>query len=288
MGLKCKKKSINPSPDNSPNIQVYTPAALLKPGQLELKWFNNLYTQHAFFNHEGRRIAVTQKSTYFTGIGEVLYGIGGKLNVGLDAFFKSVTIDPLSNSPLNVFHFNNDANSRTAFTRIGPKIKFVPFPNIPGFSVQSTLFFPVAPDLEGRQNGYPYLDYGGYVWWNRIFYDKTLGWDWKLFFETDISGYVDRHFRSEQSYIRSPVKIFINYFPVDKLSLYGMGEWNPVYGVEQLITGYYGQAGTGVKYQLSQSLEVELLYTNFVMGKQAGAGQTFNIGIRYLGKVPLY
>ena len=37
-----------------------------------------------------------------------------------------------------------------------------------------------------------------------------------------------------------------------------------------------------IKYQLTKTLNVETLYTNFVRGNNTGLGQTFNIGLRAL------
>ena len=37
------------------NLQAYTPSTLLKPGQIEIKLFNNLYTQTAYFDEESKK-----------------------------------------------------------------------------------------------------------------------------------------------------------------------------------------------------------------------------------------
>jgi len=44
----------------------------------------------------------------------------------------------------------------------------------------------------------------------------------------------------------------------------------------QDLTAY----GGGVKYQLTDVLNIEGLYTNFFRGNDTGLGQTFNIGLR--------
>jgi len=38
--------------------------------------------------------------------------------------------------------------------------------------------------------------------------------------------------------------------------------------------------GGGAKYQLTDELNIEVLYTNFVRGNNTGLGETFNIGLR--------
>ena len=40
--------------------------------------------------------------------------------------------------------------------------------------------------------------------------------------------------------------------------------------------------GFGAKYQLTDELNVEFLFSDFVRGNDTGLGQTFNIGLRAL------
>jgi hypothetical protein len=263
-------------------VQKYTPGALLQVGQVEIKVFNNLYTQTRFFDDKSQLTPAGGRQTYFSIIFEGLYGLSNQLNIGIDAFFRSVHVGPSTISPLEVFKFQVNERARTALTRIGPKIKFAPLTKVPELSMQSTVFFPLAPDLQGVNRPQPYLDYDGYVWWNRVFYDKSISSQWQLFAEGDLFGYVDRHFEKNNSAVRTPLKLFLTYFPLPTVSVYGMSEWNPAYGLETMITSHYLQSGIGGKYQLTSALELELLYTNFWWGRQAGAGQTFNIGLRYL------
>jgi len=53
-------------------------------------------------------------------------------------------------------------------------------------------------------------------------------------------------------------------------------------GDKDLLAAYYVQAGSGVKIQVLKSLELEAAYTVFPSGKNTGAGQTYNIGLRFL------
>lgn len=46
------------------------------------------------------------------------------------------------------------------------------------------------------------------------------------------------------------------------------------------FTQNYTALGGGAKYQLTQNLNVEILYSNFVRGNDTGLGQTFNLGFR--------
>jgi len=46
------------------------------------------------------------------------------------------------------------------------------------------------------------------------------------------------------------------------------------------FTQNFTALGGGAKYQLTQTLNLETLYTNFVRGDDTGLGQTFNLGLR--------
>jgi len=72
----------------------------------------------------------------------------------------------------------------------------------------------------------------------------------------------------------------MSWFPADRWALYGLAEFNPTWGNGGISAVYY-QNGLGVKYQVSPALELEGLYTTFLAGKTAGAGRTFNIGLRF-------
>ena len=53
---------------------------------------------------------------------------------------------------------------------------------------------------------------------------------------------------------------------------------------QEAFFAYFVQSGLGGKYQLIPGLmELELLYTNFWAGSEGeGAGQTYNLGIRFI------
>ena len=47
-------------------------------------------------------------------------------------------------------------------------------------------------------------------------------------------------------------------------------------------SGNYTASGAGFKYQFGVRLNMELLYTNFWRSKNAGLGNTFNLGLKYI------
>jgi len=258
------------------DLRAYTPSTLLDRGEIEIKQFNNLYTQTAFFNDSGIKKTQNGRSTFFTGINEIFYGISPNFNLGLDLFVKSVRFADETTSAFAVFNFSNEGNSRTALTQIAPKVKFNPFPQRSKFAIQSTLLLPVANDLDGSANGQlPFLDVDGVQWWTQFFVDQTLKPKWLAYYE---AGIVIR-FSSPFEDFFTPLKAIYNYYATNRWTLYFPIEITPFWSGAKW-TAFYGQLGFGGKYQLSSFIEIEMLFTKFLIGKNQGAGQTFNLGWR--------
>lgn len=260
----------------------YSPSILLYKGQYEIKIFNNLYTQKAYFNQNSERIDDAGRSTYFTSIIHGLYGISEKVNLGVCTFFRSVRLDEVSSLPFSVLKFEKSTDTRTAISQIGPVVRFSPFQQNINLSVQSTILFPVAKDLEGISNNKPFLDFDKYTWWTQVFYDKIINNRWVIFAETDILLRLDKQFVLLNSIFSTPVKLFAGTYLTDNTGIYLMSEWAPVWGLKPLLAAYYLQSGMGVKYQILKNLELEILYTRFLAGKNQGAGETYNLGLKFI------
>jgi len=262
------------------NLQSYTPSILFGKGQWEFKNFNNLYTQTQHFSPEGGKETTGRgRETYVSYINQFLYGVSGQINVGMDLWVKSVYVE------------STDREDWTAVTGIGPKIKIAPFKQLPRLSIQSTLLFPLAGDLEGGSmpGDQAFLEHDRTLWINQLFYDLPLSDDFQLFFQQAFwYAFVRESFR-ENNYLQTPLSGFFNYFPNNRLTIYAMTEYWPThYNTNEqkgeAFYSYFVQSGGGVKYQVIPGLlEGELLYTNFWMGSDfEGAGETFNIGIRII------
>ncbi len=268
--------------DKDINLQNYTPSSLLKEKQVEIKVFNNLYSDNSGFNAQRKVIKSNRRQTYFTSFVQSSYGIGKRWNFGIDAQVKSVRLDNDRNSSaLELFTSHPTANTRTALSYIGPKIKISPFKKIEGFSIQSTFFFPVAKDQQGIENGKPWLSHDGYQWWTQLYYDLKLSSKFRSFFEVDAFASLDRKFNKANHSILTPAKGFLSYFPTKKITVYGLAEIGPSWN-DGKINSYYTQLGLGAKYQLVKNLEIEVLYTRFPVGKNSGKGTTLNLGVRFL------
>ncbi|MDD4991151.1 MAG: hypothetical protein PHR83_02855 [Paludibacter sp.] len=267
------------------NMQAYSPSVLLGQNHWEYKLFNNLYTQTQGFNTNGTRTNYNGRASYFTAINQFLYGISPTLNIGADIWIKSVRNDIAGSSPLAVFQFDNSMNSRTAVAGFGPKIKIAPFRNLPKLSLQSTFLFPIATDLEGHTNGKPYLSDDSYIWFTQLFYDQPIGTKFQLFFQVAPWFYYKRQPQAagiSRLAFSNPVSAFFSYYATDRITFYLQNEYWPSFG-QPFISSWFLQNGVGMKYQLIKGvLETEVLYTKFTAGRNAGAGETFNVGFRLI------
>ncbi len=279
------------------NIQIYTPSILLRHKQFETQLFNNLYTQKAYRDKEGKKVVLNQRETYYTGLFYFLYGIckNSRLSIGVDINVKSVKIDPKINSAFTIFNFENNAMSRTALATIGPKIKFNPVQKWKRFSIQSAFWIPVAKDLEADSLDEPWLDYNRYTFWNQFFYDKPIGAKFQIFTEVDLLFRIPKRRSHYVNNIPKPISlsipmsVFLSYFPSRKSTVYAMVQSTPqassaiqFSNENQYGFNYYAQAGIGSKYQLTGHLNIEILATKFFYAINNGAGFTYNLGVRYI------
>ena len=71
----------------------------------------------------------------------------------------------------------------------------------------------------------------------------------------------------------------MSYFPTNKSTVLGFVQHSERFGD---FTQDYTALGFGGKYQITKTLNLEALYSNFVRGTNNGLGQSFNIGVRAL------
>ncbi|MDQ3049439.1 MAG: DUF547 domain-containing protein [Bacteroidota bacterium] len=279
--VNSREQTLDPG-KNVSNIQVYTPSVLLKRNQWEYKLFNNLYSQIEGFDKDGNKINYHARSNYFTSINQFLIGITPRLSIGADVWIKSVRIDSETSSPFAVLKFENTPNSRTAISSFGPKIKIAPFKKLTHLSIQSTFLIPVSKDQEGLSNGKPYLSADRYFLITQFYYDHAIGNKFQLFFQLAPWISVNKSFETKSLNLATPLAVFLSWFPTKRVSVYIQNEFWPSYS-EKGISSWFRQEGVGLKFQLIPGLlETEVLYTKFTMGKNAGAGQTFNFGVRII------
>jgi len=297
----AQEDSIEEETQTVSNIQQYTPSKLIGKGQVDLKWFNNLYTQNESTFSQGKEA----RQTFFTSTLEAYTGVGenNRWNVGAIFEFRSNVIG--GRDALDVFKFDGQAGTaRSGLTSIAPSIKFVPFKSVSNFSIQSSLFIPLVDqetedgiiDVNTQQTTRDavFLDQNGFIWQNRFFYDYTFpGNKWQLFTElnsewsfgsdsvTDSNGNTIEGSFANNSLNLTP-GVFLSYFPSSKFTVLGLVQHSQRLDLGNNFAQDFTAAGGGVKYQLTDALNLEALYTNFLRGNNTGLGQTFNLGLRLI------
>ncbi|MGB7396038.1 MAG: hypothetical protein WA913_16765, partial [Pricia sp.] len=232
------------------NIQQYTPSKLIGQGQIDLKWFNNLYTQTESTFSDGTE----PRETFFTSTLEAYTGVGQnkRWNVGAIFEFRSNVIG--DRPALDVFKFDGeDATARSGFTSIAPSVKFVPIASVNNFSIQSSFFIPLV-DNE-TENGV-FLDQKGFIWQNRFFYDYTFpGNKWQLFTElnSELSfGKAGESFANNS--LNLTPGVFLSYFPSTKFTILVLAQHSQRIALGNNFPQDFTTLGGGAKYQLTDAL----------------------------------
>lgn len=271
------------------NPQTYNPGTLLRKGQFDLTLFNSIYTQDRS-RWMGQEFSGSRESFYGTAA-QFTYGVSenARLNLGIEVNFRasSRSSDSTYGSLFNPFMFTNTDSTRVGVSSVGARVKLNPFEGNNDFSFQSTFYVPTAPSLEGNDSLY-FLDWDRFIWWNQFFFTKTFG-DFQLFTEADL-WFRFRRRAQQRDALDIPLSVFFSYFPTDKITVYGMTQHTTrfKYGLtaqdNDAITtpANWTVYGAGFKYQFNSKLNVELLYSNFWRSENAGLGETFNVGIKYI------
>ncbi|WP_108804995.1 hypothetical protein [Aquimarina sp. Aq107] len=277
--------------DNGSVIQNLTPSKLIGKGQVDVKWFNNLYTQTRIANADGD-VSSADRENFFTSTLDVFYGISEnrRITVGAIIEFRSNTIG--DRGAFDVFSFDGESGSaRSGITSIAPSVKFVPFKSLSNFSVQSSL---VIPTIKSEFDDGVFFDQDGFVFQNRFFYDLALGNSnkWQLFFDlnTEYNFGKELEFnsdgRSEGSFANDSFRltpgVFLSYFPSSKFTAQVFVQHFQLIDLNNDFEQDLTAVGAGAKYQLTKSLNIEALWSYFARGNDSGLGESYNIGLRYV------
>lgn len=289
------------SPSTSPqdqefNLQTFTAGSLLRKGQIDLTLFNTLYTQSKS-NWMGTTFSGFRES-FYTSLLQATFGVSKnkRLNIGFDVYLRASgkTSDSTASGIGTPLKFKNNDSTRFGVSLVGPRIKLAPFEGVNNFSIQSSFLIPTIQhpegytDASGAGNSLYFVDWDRYIWWNQFFYDKTFG-DFQVFGAFEMLFRFKRR-KEQTTAIDIPAKLFLSYFPTKKITVYAMTEHVPRFRYDPMLSSNdaittpanYTASGLGFKYQFSKNLNLELLYTNFWRSQNAGLGNTFNIGIKYI------
>jgi hypothetical protein len=266
--------------DGGSVIQTLTPSKLISKGQFDIKWFNNLYTETKDTFGENGEDRDIPRNNFFTSTLEVYTGVSNnnRVNVGLILEARSSTIG--GRDAFDVFKFDGErGTARSGLTSIAPSVKFVPFSKVNNFSIQSSFFIPLV-DNETEEG--VFLDQKGFTWQNRFFFDHTFaGGDWQLFADLNSElNFGDDEDSFANDSLRLTPGLFLSYFPSSKFTVLGLVQHSQLIDLGNEFSQDFTAVGGGAKYQLTDALNLEALYTNFVRGNDTGLGQTFNLGLR--------
>ena len=211
-----------------------------------------------------------------------------RLNVGVILEVRSNVIG--GRDALDVFSFDGErGTARSGLTSIAPAVKFVPFASVNNFSIQSSLSIPLI-DQETEQG--VFLDQKGFTWQNRFFFDHTFaGGDWQVFAELNSEFNFGKEAEQDENFdtvdgsfannsLNLTPGVFLSYFPSAKFTVLGLVQHSQRIDLGNDFEQDFTAVGGGAKYQLTDELNLEALYTNFVRGNNTGLGETFNLGIR--------
>jgi len=275
--------------------QVYNAGSLLKKGQIDLTLFNSVYTENKT-NWEG--IDYSGYRTTFAGtLIQFTYGTSenARMNLGVDVNIKGSGTGPDSSfsdvfTPLAL---ENSPSTRFGIATIAPKIKLSPLKNVKEFTMQSSFVITLPKAPEGVFGESYWIEWDRHVWWNQFFYSKSFAKDkFQVFGEADLLFRFKRY-SGQGSHLDIPLSLFFSYFPNKKVTLYAMSQhtqrtllFNPLdendNQTDWVIPANFTASGLGAKYQINLFFIAELLYTNFRRAENAGFGQTFNLGLKYI------
>ncbi|NNF20757.1 MAG: DUF547 domain-containing protein [Saprospiraceae bacterium] len=268
-------------------LYIY-PTKLFRKGGFELKVFNNYYTQ----DDNGLR------SNFFSSFIQLLIGTNKNFNIGFDIKLRSVNQGNVglfsalnfSNQP---YYVNNGTLtfSRFGISGIGPRIKYQPFKDRGNINILHAVYFVPMDNTEGSLE-YGYFDFQNLQIFNNLWYEKEFSVKKRLFI--DIGFHIENLKpgvqRKENHFMQAlvPFTGIYSYYPNPKTTFYVLGNYAQKVQFQfdldkdtDISFGAFGQLGTGMKYYLTEFLEIEGLYTYFVDTTPGRTAHTFNVGLRW-------
>ncbi len=273
----------------------FIPSRLLTKGEIQFQIFSNYYTQSE------PSLTPNARVNFWSNIITVIFGSNKNLNWGLFGRVRSVSVNP-ANGIRNYFSgytINNQNISplngvstyeRFGLTALGPQIRYRPKLDTKGNNLfVHTITFPIGNALEGDNlNGY--IDWNGISLFNQWFYDYDIKPKRNIFLDIgfNIENIDSRFFQKEGGfvYISTPVTAIYSAYPQPGLTFYALAGAAPRIWMTRTDTiniGFdpFGQIGGGMKYFISDTVEIECLLTQFFGGNLSRNAQTINFGIRY-------
>ena len=250
-------------------------SALRSRGGLEIKTYNQVYTQARKFDSSLESVIANERATYLTSITGFYYGIHEQWNLGLDLFFKSVRIHKEIKGAFQAFEVfsfeSNTSEAHVALTAVAPKVKFAPIKSLPYFSMQLSLLIPSGSNFEGSDGSHPFLEYDAWQLWYEVYYDLYIGESFSLFLAFGLFPRIGWFDGTGFSFFHYN-KVFFQYFFDEIFTFYLLAEIRST-----IING-----GIGTKILIARALQLDLLFTHSLVGQADQAVEvTYNLGVSY-------
>jgi hypothetical protein len=256
-----------PAAGSARDLRSYGPSTLLSPGESELKIFNNLYTQTRAFDDDGDAVDAGGRSTWYTGSATLRAGWKPRVNAAIEMTVRAVKDETRP----------KDFWGRSGLTAVTPWIQFAPVDEARWLSVQTGVRFPLGSNLEGDDRD-PFLDFADPSWIAKGLADLSVAADWRVYLEA--GGSI--RMAGDDSQLTTPLKAIVTWEPSTLWSLYAPTEIAPDWWGDS-SGDHYTQVGIGGKLRPGTgNAELEALWTVFPIGRNKGAGQTFNLGVRFV------
>ena len=147
----------------------------------------------------------------------------------------------------------------------------MPIKSFGSFSILTSFSIPLISDEVDQDTGV-FLDQNGFTLQNRFFYDYTFpGKKWQFFSEINTElNFGDEDDSFANNSLRLTPGVFLSYFPSSKFTILGLAQHSELLDLGNEFSQNFTALGGGAKYQLTNELNVEVLYTNFVRGRDTG------------------
>ena len=129
-----------------------------------------------------------------------------------------------------------------------------------------------------------FLDQKEFIWQNKFFYDYVADSEqFQIFAEVNtLYSFGKKSASYANDSLGVAPGVFVSYFPNQNFTILGLVQHYNLIAINNGFAQNYTAVGAGAKYQLTRTVNFELIYTNFVRRNDTGLGQTFNFGLRAL------
>ena len=127
----------------------------------------------------------------------------------------------------------------------------------------------------------PFLAEDHFWWANTLYYDTPIADNLYTFFRAGAWVSIPKGSSEQAALIRFPFRGMLSYFTSKVLSVNLQAGFT--LNNQSQMNGYWGDLGLGFRWQIAPGvLELQGEYQKYVIGKNQGAGETFNFGLRWI------